>query len=86
MVEREIKKIKKDELGNIFAICNPGEWWSPKSIYEAIMEIEESLYGYYVLVNEQRVDLNVVNDPKGKYLRTDPDKTINNNLDELPAC
>lgn len=38
-------------------------------------------------VDNKEVDIQVVNDlQKGKYLRTDPDKTLVNNLDYLPDC
>ena len=32
------------------------------------------------------VDVVVVNGSTGRYLRTDPDKTTRNNLDDLPNC
>lgn len=86
MVERKITHTKKDSFGNILAICSPGEWWSPKSTDEAIMEIEEYLYLYYVNVDRQKVDIKVINGSTGKYLRTDPDRTTKNNLDDLPDC
>ena len=30
--------------------------------------------------------IHVVNGPRGKYLRTDRDSTVKNNLDDLPDC
>ena len=86
MIERKVIKSRKDLNGNITAICNPGEWWSPKTSSEAIKEIEEKLYSYYVTVNNQNVDIKVIYGNSGKYLRTDPDKTTKNNLDDLPDC
>ena len=86
MIERKITHTKKDSYGNILVICSPGEWWSPKSTDEAIMEIEEFLYQYYVIVASQKVEIKVINGSTGKYLRTDPDKTTKNNLDDLPHC
>jgi hypothetical protein len=86
MIERKITNSIKDSSGNITAICNPGEWWSPKTSEEAIEEIEEMLYSYHVILNGEKVDIKVVHGETGKYLRTDPDKTTKNNLDELPEC
>ena len=86
MIERQVTQSKKDSSGDITAICNPAEWWSPKTSSEAIKEIEEKLYGYYVMVDNQKVKIVVVDGVTGKYLRTDSDKTTINNLDELPDC
>ena len=33
-----------------------------------------------------RVDIKVVQGTYHPYLRTDPDKTVRNNLDDLPSC
>ena len=51
----------------------------------AILEIEENIHRYFVNVDNKEIDIHVVNDLlKNKYLRTDPDKTTSNNLDDLP--
>lgn len=87
MADRRITCSRKDLHGDITAICNPDQWWSPRSKGEAITDVELRLHRYYVQVGGQRVDVHVVDDPqKGKYLRTDPDKTVRNNLDDLPSC
>lgn len=86
MIERQITNIKKDSKGRTRLICNPDEWWSPKSVKEVVYEIEESFYRYYVIVNNLKVEVKVIADSENKYLCTDPDKTTQNNLDELPEC
>lgn len=86
MIERKVTKSRKDSNRNITAICNPGEWWSPKTSIEVIKEIEEKLYSYHVILSGEKVDIKVIRGETGKYLRTDPDKTTKNNLDELPDC
>lgn len=86
MVERKVTGSKKDVSGNIVALCNLSEWWSPRFTIEAIDDIQEQFYSYYVIVDGQKVDIKVINGPSGKYLRTDPDKTEMNNLDYLPDC
>jgi hypothetical protein len=68
-------------------LCNSSAIWSPKNKYIAILEIEANVHRYFVKVGNDEVDIQVVNDLiKGKYLRTDPDKTTSNNLNELPDC
>ena len=87
MSRREVTKTKKDRDGDILALCNPGMYWSPVSKKDAIAEIESYNNSYYVRVNYQEVEIHVVKRSDGtKYLRTDPDKTTRNNLDELPDC
>lgn len=86
MIERQITNTKKDSSGNIVLLCNPDEWWSPKSVKEVIYEIEESFYKYYVIADNLKVEVKVIAGSENKYLRTDPDKTTKNNLDELQDC
>ena len=86
-ISREVKQTKKDDDGDITALCNKGVWWSPRSKEDAIKDIENDSYRYYVKTGNTEVDIHVVDDKKkGKYLRTDPDKTTSNNLDDLPDC
>ena len=87
MADREVTRTRKDKDGDIVALCNSKEVWSPKLKSMAILEIEEKIHRYFVKVDREEVDIHVVNDRlKGKYLRTDPDKTTINNLDDLPDC
>lgn len=87
MTDRRVTQTGKDKDGDITKLCNPNAWWSPRSKKDAIKDIEGGEYRYYVRINDKEVDIHVVDDPeKGKYLRTDPDKTTSNNLDDLPDC
>ncbi len=86
MIQRKVTSTRKDDDGDITALCNPSEWWSPRSKADAISDIENEDYGYYVEVGGERVSIHVVQGASGKYLRTDPDKTTGNNLDDLPDC
>ncbi len=86
MARRKVTKSRKDKLGNITHLCNQFESWSPRTTHDVIRDIENKLDSYYVIVNYQEVDIIVVDGTNGKYLRTDPDKTTKNNLDELPDC
>lgn len=87
MIDRQVTRSKKDNDGDITALCNPTEWWSPRQKVDAINDIENKTHRYFVKDGLKEVDIHVVNDSiKGKYLRTDPDKTTRNNLDDLPDC
>ena len=48
-------------------------------------EIEDGA-NYYVEVDDERVPVIVAEDDGRKHLRTDPDKTTQNNLLSLPHC
>lgn len=86
MVERQVKCVIRDDDGDIVKIGNNGEWWSPRAVSDVISDIENGNYWYFVKVNNQIVFLHVVKEAYKKYLRTDPDKTKKNNLDDLPDC
>jgi len=87
MADRRVTKSRKDRDGDITALCNPGEYWSPRGKADAIADIENGLHTYHVLLaGGRRVEIRVVKGPSGKYLRTDPDVTSHNNLDDLPDC
>jgi len=86
MARRRVTRSGKDEDGDIVALCNPGEFWSPRMKRDAIGDIESGAHSYYVAMEGVRVGIHVVEGPTGKYLRTDPDQTERNNLDDLPDC
>lgn len=88
MARRQVTKSRKDSDGDIIALCNPSEDWSPRKKDDVINDIELNIHSYYVMIDDfKAVDIRVIDDPdKGKYLRTDPDKTSKNNLDDLPDC
>lgn len=86
MADRQVTRSGKDADGDITALCNPGQSWSPRRKANAISDIDSGLHGYHVVTNGKRVEVRVVNGPRGKYLRTDPDTTPRNNLDDLLDC
>ena len=87
MADRKVTRTGKDSDGDITRLCNPGMSWSPRSKADAIRDIDGKTQTYFVdVAGSGRVDIHVVNGPKGKYLRTDPDATTGNNLDDLPDC
>ncbi len=87
MFERKVTKIVKDSQGDILALCNPFEYWSPRLKQDVVMDIESNLYYYYVEVKGSGIVSIVVEEgTNGKYLRTSSDKITLNNLDILPYC
>ena len=87
MADRRVTKSRKDGDGDIIALCSEDESWSPRFKNGAIRDIESGSHTYYVQDSGgSRTDIHVVNGPSGKYLRTDPDTTTVNNLDDLPDC
>lgn len=85
MADRQVLRSRKDKDGDITALCGDG-YWSPRLKADAIRDIEGGLYTYHVGSGSSRVEIRVVKGTSGKYLRTDPDKTSRNNLDDLPDC
>ncbi len=87
ITQRRVTRTQKDNDGDILALCDPRQYWSPVEKNDAIRQIESGLYGYYVdWPDGIRTEIRVVQGQKGKYLRTDKDGTTRNNLDDLPNC
>lgn len=85
MADRQVLRSRKDKDGDITALCGAGDW-SPRLKADAISDIEYGRQTYHVGSGTSRVEIRVVKGSTGKYLRTDPDKTARNNLDDLPDC
>lgn len=87
MADRRVTHSRKDRDGDITALGNPGEWWSPRMKANAIADIEGGDHTYYVQApGTSRAEVRVVKGQTGKYLRSDPDRSSKNNLDNLPDC
>jgi hypothetical protein len=84
--ERRVRKSGKDKNGNITALCNSGEVWSPRQKADAIRDIEGGAFVYYVEEQSPRTNVRVVTEGATKYLRTTADTSSKNNLDNLPDC
>jgi Protein of unknown function (DUF3892)/Vacuolar protein sorting-associated protein 62 len=84
VAERAVTHTLKNSSGDITALCNPDESWSPRSVSEVIADIESRVHGYVVLSEEGDTRVHVIDGPHGKYLRTRGDQEVFNNLDELP--
>lgn len=81
---KQVTRSGKDRDGDITALCGS---FGRASKAQAIADIRQDPKAYYVQVSGVgAVDIRVVNGASGPYLRTDPDKTSRNNLDDLPDC
>jgi len=79
---KKVTATGKDNDGDIIRLC--GEWGSV-SKHQAKAEISNNLFAY----ESGGARVEVVNDETvtdGFYLRTVPDSTGKNNLDDLPDC
>lgn len=84
MTDRRVTRTGKDRDGDITKLC--GSWGSVAK-QDAIRQIEGRIYKYFVQDNlGRRADVIVVDGPTGKYLRTDPNSSCSDNLDNLPNC
>jgi hypothetical protein len=86
MATRTVTHTLKDRHGVITYVCGLDESWSPRAAANVIADIDSRAHRYVVAWPEQETDVHVVDDPHGKYLRTDRDATRRNNLDELPSA
>jgi hypothetical protein len=85
MVDRRVKRAGKDEDGDITSIC--GDWGNVTKA-TAITDLTPPVTNTCFVQDGlgRRADVQVVNGPTGKYLRTDPNSNCSDNLDNLPDC
>ncbi len=81
-MDRRIKATQKDVNGNVIALCNPGESWSPVSKDAVLSDIRCARRSYYVQELPQKVYIRATRD---NTLQTTADKGSKNNLDNLPS-
>ena len=87
MIERQVTQTGKDGDGDITRLCKPLEHWSPRAKRDAIADIESGAYRYWVRNRfGGRTYIHVVGTGSNKYLRTDPNDSNCDNLDQLPDC
>jgi len=83
MAERRVRKTGKNSDGDILSLCNDGESWSPRSKGDAINDINNGTHSYHVTEAGFKTGIYVTDDGD---LKTEPDPTTANNLDNLPDC
>ena len=70
MAERHMTRSRKDADGDITALCNPGQYWSPRPKAGMIQDLETGTHRYYVTGTSGRIYIYVVTKPNWKHLRT----------------
>jgi hypothetical protein len=83
--QRPVTGVRTDPLGNIVALCNPAEMWSPRSTSQIIRDIEADVHDYYVPAAPGPLRVRVVPAGCGKRLWAAPEDTVCNNLHDLPS-
>lgn len=83
MADRRVEGVRKDENGDISAICGS---WGLSNVAEAIRAIQSGVDVYYVEEAGVRTPLEVVSGKGGEYLRTIDDPGSENHLANLPGC
>jgi len=72
----------KDPNGNITALCNVGQSWSPRPIKDVLRDINSGMKSYYVQEQPRRSYVRAVSGA----LQTTADATDKNHLAGLPIC
>ena len=80
-MDRKVKAIKRDRDGNIVALVNSGESWSPRKKADVIKDINENKISYYVEQAARRKYVRVLAEGR---LETTSDASSGNNLELLP--
>lgn len=81
-MDRRVTSTKKDRKGNIVALCNVGQGWSPRKAQDVLKDIRAGRKSYYVQELRERVYVRAVARDK---LETTSDAASGNNLDRLPS-
>ena len=87
MENREVTKTIKNQYGEVVALCNDAELWSPKLRSIAIPEIELSINRYFVKSDGEEIEVQVKNgEGIKKTLVTDSTGSDTDLLQNLPDC
>ena len=86
MADRLVIKTRKGYDGDILALCDPDESWSPRFKNDAIRDIESNLHNYYAEVGNEQVNILVEIKRGSKRLITDTQKLLSNRLEQLKDC
>jgi hypothetical protein len=80
-MDRRVRAVKKDRDGNIVALCNPGQSWSPRKKTDVVSDISGNRQSYYVKELARPTYVKVVSG----NLQTTKDATSGNSLSKLPT-
>jgi hypothetical protein len=80
-MDRKVTAVKKDRNGNIVALCNPGQSWSPRSKKDVVSDIRAGRKSYYVEQVPRRAYLRAVS---GGVLQSKAGADARNSIEKLP--
>jgi hypothetical protein len=83
VADRRVTGTGKSSDGSITSLCGS---WGLETKPSVIAHIEAGLHRYFTDASGVMADVIVVDGHDGKYLRTDPDKSLADNLADLPGC
>lgn len=85
MARRRVTHTRKHS-GRIIALGNPDEWWSPRPVIDAVVDIDTRLHSYYITDAASRiVAVEVLARPSGERLHA-PGNDGTDLLRYLPDC
>lgn len=84
MTDRRVTMVQRNEDGEIAALCNPDEEWSPVNRDTVIRHLKTGLFDYYTAEADYITYVRVVEEGDAPDLQTTPDPNSSNNLENLP--
>jgi hypothetical protein len=82
-MDRKVTATKRDRKGNIVALCNAEQSWSPRLKQDVLKDIRAGRKSYYVQQVARRTYVRALS---GGGLQTTSDTASDNSLDRLPVC
>lgn len=76
--------VQRDEQGDLVALCNPEEGWSPVYRETVIRHLTTGLFDYFTAKADYITYVRIDEGPDGSRLLTTPDPNSPNNLENLP--
>lgn len=87
MAVRRVRGVSRVGADFISGLCNPGEDWQYRGLEDVADDIESGTHVYLTAEGTaEPARIHVVHGQLGPYLRTDPDTSRKNNLEDLPSC
>ena len=86
MAEREITQTRKGYDGDILALCNPNQSWSPRFKNDVIKDIEIGIHKYFLKERNKIIYICVEFKRGSKHLIVDKIEATTTNLENLKNC
>ena len=83
MTRRLVTATVTSTSGYVALLCNPAEEWSPRSVRDAVLDIELGSCSYFVVVEHRQAEVHTLQDSGGTYLGAHAGGTDDNLLLDL---